>query len=150
MIRPAEKADSPAINELLSQILRTHHAIRPDLFRPAYISETEYEESPDEPVFVAVDENNAVVGCLWCIIMRLRGNSLKNDREWLCIDDICVDESYRRRGVGRKLVDFAAAFAKEKGLPRIELNVYENNIDAVRFYENYGFKIQKRVMEYEI
>jgi len=99
---------------------------------------------------VAVDEQENVVGCLWCVISRQRDNSMKADRDWLVIDDLCVDARCRRKGIGRKLVDFAVRFARREGLPRIELNVYEDNLGAVKFYERYGFKIQKRVMELDV
>ena len=90
------------------------------------------------------------MGCLWCLFSQEKDNSLKIDRDWLCIDDICVDENYRRHGIGKQLVDFAIKLAQGKGVDRIQLNVYEDNHSAVRFYENIGFTTQKRVMELNV
>lgn len=150
-IQPARESDNSAIHSLLSQIVEVHYEIRPDIFRSSYANNsTGFYEDEDTPVFVAVDENGFVIGCLWCIIHRERDNSLKIDRDWLVIDDICVDGKYRKQGIGRKLVDFAVQFAQQKGLSRIELNVYNDNHNAVRFYEHYGFRTQKRVMELDI
>lgn len=150
-IRPAQNSDSSAISALLSQIVEVHYAVRPDIFRPCPQQESsDFCEDADAPVFVAVDEQENVVGCLWCVISRQRDNSMKADRDWLVIDDLCVDARCRRKGIGRKLVDFAVRFARREGLPRIELNVYEDNLGAVKFYERYGFKIQKRVMELDV
>ena len=151
-IRPAKTADAPAINALLLQIVQVHHAIRPDIFHPQYKNESaDYgTQDADAPIFVAVNENECVVGCLWCLISRERSNSLKIDRDWLCIDDICVDEKHRGYGIGRKLVDFAVILAQEKGLDRIQLNVYDDNRGAVQFYEKIGFTTQKRVMEISV
>ena len=153
-IRPAQMSDFPIIEALLSQITQVHYAVRPDLFRQFHKkAETDSIidlQDADAPVFVATSENNCIVGCLWCIVKRERNNSLKVDRDWLVIDDICVDEKYRGNGIGRKLVDFAYRFAKEKGLDKVELNVYTDNRDAVRFYKRLGFKTQKCVMELNV
>ena len=147
-IRPVKETDCSAIEALLSQITQVHYAIRPDIFRLEYKKEAEcWEENDDAPMYVAVNEQDNVVGCLWCIIMHMRHNSLKIDRDWLCIDDICVDEKYRKQGIGRKLVEFSCKLAKDRGLSRIELNVYNDNLNAVDFYKKFGFKTQKRVME---
>ena len=152
-IRPAHQSDSPEIRKLLAQIVQVHYDVRPDIFRQSYRNESDCTVNPqdaDTPVFVAVNEQNHVIGCLWCIIERMRDNSMKINRDWLVIDDICVNEEYRGHGIGRQLVDYAKHLAQEKGLRRIELNVYENNRDAVRFYERIGFQTQKRVMELNI
>ena len=143
-IRPAHQSDSPEIGKLLAQIVQVHYDVRPDIFRQSYRNESDYMVNPqnmDAPVFVAVNEQNRVVGCLWCIIERMRDNSMKVNRDWLVIDDICVDEEYRWHGIGGQLVDYAKHLAQERGLRRIELNVYENNRDAVRFYEHIGFQM---------
>ena len=47
-------------------------------------------------------------------------------------------------------MDFAQKYAIENGFDKIELNVYEDNINAIRFYNHLGFKTQKRVMEFKI
>jgi len=150
-IRPARATDLSAMTSLLSQIVSVHYAVRPDIFRAAYEYKIEnFSEDENAPVFAAVDENAHVVGCLWCVIMRERGNALKIDRDWLCIDDLCVSADYRKHGIGQRLVDFAVFFARQNGLSRIELNVYQDNENAVRFYERYGFRTQKRVMEFDV
>ena len=115
-VRPAQTNDAPVINALLSQIVQVHHALRPDIFRSQYKNESaDYgAQDTDAPIFVAVNEEGDVVGCLWCLFSQERDNSLKIDRDWLCIDDICVDEKYRRHGIGKQLVDFAIKLAQEK------------------------------------
>lgn len=55
------------------------------------------------------------------------------------IDDIAVDEKYRRQGVGRNLIQSAIAWAKAKGFPGIMLETQDNNIPACKLYETCGF-----------
>ena len=65
------------------------------------------------------------------------------------IAEICVDEQYRRRGVGKRLLDFVKADAKEKGFSRIELDVWAFN-DALAFYEAEGYTVFRRYLELKL
>ena len=46
-------------------------------------------------------------------------------------------------------MDFVKADAKEKGFPRIELDVWAFN-DALSFYEAEGFTVFRRFLEYSV
>ena len=46
------------------------------------------------------------------------------------------------------MIAFIKADAKEKGYDRIELNMWEFNESALRFYESVGFKTYRRYLEY--
>jgi len=46
---------------------------------------------------------------------------------------------YRGRGIGRRLMEEALRRAKERGLERVELEVYAGNIPARRLYDAMGF-----------
>lgn len=59
---------------------------------------------------------------------------------------IFVEESYRNKGLGKKLIEFSEQWCKEKGLLSISLNVGSQNAPAISFYENSGFKTQSEVM----
>ena len=50
-----------------------------------------------------------------------------------------VDPRYRRRGVGRALVDKAIAWAAARGADHLRLWVDDTNPDAARFYRALGF-----------
>jgi ribosomal protein S18 acetylase RimI-like enzyme len=47
---------------------------------------------------------------------------------------------YRGQGIGSRLIEKTMKHAAEKnGVRKIELEVYESNINAIRLYEKYGF-----------
>ena len=88
-----------------------------------------YLDHPDKVIlFAYVDEELAGQ-------IRLR----KSWNGYAYIDDIAVDENYRRQGVGRKLLQSAIARAKEKGFPGIMLETQDNNVQACKLYESCGF-----------
>lgn len=55
--------------------------------------------------------------------------------------DIAVDPPYRRRGVGRRLMGQAVAWARERRLPGVMLETQNINLAACRLYESCGFAL---------
>ncbi len=56
------------------------------------------------------------------------------------IENICVDENYRRQGIGRALVERVRAACEEKGVHQLTLGVFCANKNAIPFYEACGFE----------
>ena len=56
----------------------------------------------------------------------------------LYIEDLFVDESYRRRGFGRALLLYVARLASERGCGRLEWSVLDWNEPAINFYKKLG------------
>jgi ribosomal protein S18 acetylase RimI-like enzyme len=69
------------------------------------------------------------------------------DIKTLYIDDICVDENHRRKGVGEALYKYVVEYAKENNYYNITLNVWNCNPGAMKFYEAMGLKPLKVCME---
>ena len=150
-IRRAAPGDLPALGALLEQVLAVHHAGRPDLFRAEGRKYTDRELSAiladdERPVFVA-DEGGEVLGYAFCVFVRHAGEGALRDHVSLYIDDLCVDEARRGRGVGGALFRFVRDFARAHGCYDLTLNVWACNEDARRFYERMGMKEQKIGME---
>ena len=59
-----------------------------------------------------------------------------------------VDRNYRNQGIGTELMERAINWAKEKRIVRLELEVYTENIAAIRLYEKFGFGIEGRKRMY--
>ncbi len=53
---------------------------------------------------------------------------------------LMVAASHRRRGVGRMLLEQAAAWAQESDVRKLELHVFPWNEPAIRLYETFGFE----------
>lgn len=152
LIRRAENIDIPKINDLLRQVCLVHHNGRPDLFKygaQKYADEELIQIISDDekPVFVAVDEDNTVLGYVFCIFERHINDNILTDVKTLYIDDLCVDESLRGKHIGKQLYDYVVSFAKENGCYNLTLNVWNCNDSAMKFYEKCGLKPQKTHLE---
>ena len=151
-VRYARPGDYPAVKELLRQVRAVHAEPRPDVFIPGTVK---YDAAAfaallgddTAPVLVAVDENDAVVGHLFCQIKDIRGNAVLRDARVLFVDDLCIDQQHRAHGIGGLLMDEAEAMARGIGADRIELSVWACNPTAIQFYQNRGMTFQKHIME---
>ena len=86
----------------------------------------------DVPQFVAVTDGE-VVG--WCDISPFRSEGFQHRGEL----GMGVCQRYRRLGIGQQLAARTIQRAKEKGLERIELEVFASNVPAIKLYEKMGF-----------
>ena len=151
-IRRAKISDMAGINSLLEQVLMVHHNGRPDLFKSGAKKYTDEEleliiTDDNKPIFVAVDDEEHVMGYAFCLFQQHLNNNILTDIKTLYIDDLCVDESLRGMHIGRTLYDYVLNFAKEQGCYNLTLNVWSCNESAMKFYEKCGLVPQKVGME---
>ena len=151
MMRRAIEGDIPQILELLRQVNLVHYNARPDVFKKATkYTEKELESiicDQNRPIFVHEDEFGIVNGYCFCVFIEQRGSNLLQDMKTLYIDDLCVDENVRGKGVGKKLYEYVVDHAKKEGYYNLTLNVWSCNENALRFYEKMGLVPQKIGME---
>ena len=152
-IRKARKEDLNGVERLLVQVNNLHVKLRPDIFiaNAVKYDEKRFDElisNEATPVFVAVDENDNVLGHMFCTIRDYKQVLVYKDFKTLFIDDLCVDETTRGQGVGKALYEFALNFARENGCYDVTLNVWEGNKSARAFYEKMGMFPKETQMEY--
>ncbi len=151
MIRRAQERDIPVIDKLLYEVLKVHSDVRPDLFKAGTKKYTDEEiksilADDKTPVFVA-EKDGEVAGYAFCVHQQYIDNNNMTDVKTLYIDDLCVDEAARGAHVGKALYEYVVAYAKSQGYYNVTLNVWADNVNAVKFYEKIGLKIQKIGME---
>lgn len=151
-IRRAKTSDITGIGKLLLQVCMVHHLGRPDLFLAGARKYTDEQladiiKDEERPVFVAVDEEQELLGYAFCIFERHEKSQVLTNITTLYIDDLCVDEEKRGRHIGRALYEEVLRFAKENGCYNVTLNVWSCNEAAMKFYETCGLKPQKTGME---
>lgn len=151
-IRFADDRDIPGMIDLLQQVGEVHHRIRPDLFRTGA---QKYDEAalrallkdPTRPILAAVIDGK-LAGYTFCILQITKNDPVLRDRKVLYIDDLCVDEAQRGKGIAGALYQKACDYARELHCDAVTLNVWCGNDNAMGFYEKCGLKPQKIGMEY--
>ena len=151
-IRRAEERDIAGINALLYQVHRIHAEGRPDIFR---LGNKKYNDDElcaiiaddTTPIFVAVNEEEKVLGYAFCIYQETNNNASLCDRKTVYIDDLCVDATERGQHIGTALYDYVKEQAKKEDCIAVTLNVWCLNEGAMRFYEKCGMKPLKVMME---
>lgn len=150
-VRLARKEELDRINELRKQVNDLHVAGRPDVFKPGFSRELQdyiyaIWDDPEQDIAVA-ELDGKIAGFAVLHHIRRPENPFMYVRDFLDIDEFCVDASCRRRGVASAMIAFIKDYAREKGFRRLELNMWEFNQDALAFYEAAGFRTFRRYME---
>ena len=144
-IRPATRADVPALGRLGALLVKTHHDFDPKRFIAAtsqtsagygWFLGTQLEE-PEVAVLVAED-NGDVVGYAYVGVEDRDYMSLRGPAGVL--HDVVVDPAHRGHGIGRKLVDAALEFLRRRGAPQVVLSTAEQNENAQRLFAGAGFR----------
>ena len=156
VIRPTEISDHKRLWPLYEQLDELHRQARPDLFhvppgerRPLDFLQERIGD-PDCLALVA-QIGDQIVGLCTTMVKETPASIVKPAWRYAEIDEIVVDETYRRRGVATLLLDAAIAWARaQPGVQDVLLSVYELNEDARRFYEAKGFRTLHRKMEFRL
>ncbi len=150
-IRKACESDADALVTLLAQVGRTHSEGRPDIYcspLSKHTNESAKKLIADRSGGVIVAETNGkVCGELIYKIFERGCDGFLKARKWLYIDDLCVDESARGKGVASALISEAESIARRENCGSVELNCWAFNKTAAKVYEKAGFTPQKT--EYE-
>jgi ribosomal protein S18 acetylase RimI-like enzyme len=151
IVRFAKESELDRVNELRKQVNDIHVEGKPDVFKPGFGQELRdfvkvIWNDPEQEIVVAEDDG---VICGFAVLHHINKpeNPFMKERDFIDIDEFCVDKDHRRKGAASEMVSFIKEFAKEKGFSRIELNMWEFNQDALAFYEAAGFKTFRRYME---
>ena len=95
------------------------------------------DRDPNFQLMIAVDADDAVVGCLQlCILPGLSSQGASRG----LIEDVRVASHCRSRGIGEQMVQWAVAEARARGCKVVELLTHHTRVDAQRFYKRLGFQ----------
>lgn len=151
MVRFARKEDYEAINALRAPVCALHSNGYPALFKPVFAKDHQERvlkmmEDPEQDVLVA-EENGQLLGFAMVeYIKREETNSIYAVHE-AHIVEIGVDETSQGKGIGTALIQAVKDAAKVRGCRSVQLDVWEFNKGALRFYEKLGFVTLRRKME---
>jgi len=116
--------------------LKILHKIFPERANPSLFLSL-YEIFPDGFV-VAVDGEKIVGFAVGVISQEEKGRILL----------IGVDEDYRNKGIGSKLLKRILLVLSLRGVREVELEVRASNVHAIKFYDKMGFRKKDRIRDY--
>lgn len=135
--------DFAKVNVLAKQVHELHVNWRPDLFLSVdeVISKEYFEEMiQTRQIFVAKMQDE-IVGYITFNIKEKSNPSMRYRRQ-LQIEAICVDEKNRGKGIGTELLNHIKEFGKENNCTDLYLTVNKENENAIKIYEEFGFKVK--------
>ncbi len=86
---------------------------------------------------LVAEEEGEVAGSL---VLFIAPNLSHGGLPWALVENVIVDQKYRRQGIGKLLMDYAIARAKEAGCYRIGLSSDKKRQEAHHFYRSLGFE----------
>ena len=151
LIRRATIEDYAGICAILATTDAIHHVSEPAIFLPSSESARplalveQWLADPNWAIYVADDEQQ-IIGVLFLTERRTPDHHLLKSRRYVVVDTLAVAEGWRSQGIGRALMQQAEIWAKERGIPEIELSVWEFNQRALALYEKLGYRTTRRYM----
>jgi diamine N-acetyltransferase len=97
--------------------------------------------------------NDETKGRVWLIeadgeqagyVVLTYGYSLEFHGRDALVDELFLLETMRGRGLGRRTLEFVAAFCRAQGISALHLEVEHTNLHAHRLYRNFGFREHER------
>lgn len=143
VIEIPKSTDYIEINNLAKQVHKMHVKWRPDLFLDVdeVIKKSELEGKIQAKEILVAKVENIIVGYVTFTIKEKNNPSMRY-RKQLHIEAICVDENSRGKGIGTELLKNVKNIAKENNCNDLYLTVNEENINAIKLYEKFGFKVK--------
>jgi predicted N-acetyltransferase YhbS len=128
VVRDATRADAERIAELLAQLgyPSTAGQVTRRLGALARL---------ESNVVLVAEDDARVVG----LVTGVTRDVIHRDEPFCRIASMIVDEEWRERGVGRRLVDAIEQWARDRGCSVIEVSSGVQRLGAHRFYEGLGY-----------
>lgn len=123
LLRPARPADAPRMAAMSRDLIETGLGWRYSAARIARL--------------IADPETVALVACDTAGVQGFAIMQFGDETAHLVL--LCVRPAWRRRGIGRRLVDWLLASARVAGLAAVALELRADNELARRFYAAQGF-----------
>jgi GNAT superfamily N-acetyltransferase len=136
--RAASRADVPAILRLLAddEITRGRDGVVPEGEDAAYWAAFDAIDADPRNELIVADEDGAVVGTCQ---LTFTPSLSRRGAERMTIEAVRVRLDLRDRGIGRAMMLWALARARERGCGLAQLTTDKRRTDAHRFYESLGF-----------
>ena len=139
--RPARSADIPTLCELLAELFSLESDFQPDRDKQAQalqllINKNNEDSAAPACVVWVAEEGGVIIGM--CSVQILI--STAEGGEVGLIEDVIIDASHRKQGIGKQMLQHLETWAHERGLRRLQLLADTHNKSAITFYKRNGWE----------
>ena len=132
IIRKAAATDSNEILELIKELAVFEKQPDAVILSEAELIKSAFSENPWVYIFVAKIDTKVVGMALYYYgFSTWKGRSLH-------LEDLIVNENYRKLGIGKALMNQVLQIAKTEKVERMSWEVLDWNEPAIKFYESLG------------
>jgi GNAT superfamily N-acetyltransferase len=132
-IRKATFNDVSTILSIYAAALDNNKVLSVEDAQKIFVRQSQY---PDYHVFLAEVDNEAV-GTFALLVME---NMAHMGTPSAVVEDVGVLPGLQGKGIGKKMMEYALQYAREKGCYKMSLSSNLRREHAHRFYESLGFK----------
>ena len=132
-IKSATESDVPIILSFIKKLAHYEQLFHEVVATEGLLRETLFGERRTAEVAIGSLETEPVG-----FVLFFHTYSTFLGKPGLYIEDLFVDQDYRRRGYGRALLLYVARLAKDRGCGRLEWAVLDWNRPAIEFYTKLG------------
>ncbi len=136
-IRKAKREDVPHIVNLLANDLlrKQREHFQEPLPQQYYDAFTEIDNDKNNYLIV-VEDGDKIIGTLQLtIVTYLTYQGGKRCQ----IEGVRIDESYRKKGLGKQMIEWAINKAHELDCHLVQLTMDKKRLETIEFYKNLGF-----------
>ena len=153
-IRPAQEVDFHQVGLIFADENRFHSQLLPERFKIAdpIMTRAWFQEilSNAAKMLLVAQDGDHLTGLVLIELMTTPDDPIFQPRRYAYIDELAVLESRRGAGIGRALMEQAHQWIADQGIHAIELNVWERNQSAIRFYERLRYRTFRRGMKLDL
>lgn len=144
-IRKAVEADSENLWELMRQLAVFEHYIDSFAITPAIIKERGFQKDPPDFHCIVADHNGVLAGMLVYYFLPYTAQN----RPAIFMKELYVDERYRGKKVGERLMNALKQEAIANNCKQIKWSVAPWNEGGLRFYQRLGAGENNDWLNYE-
>lgn len=145
LLRPARLDDFEEVNRIARQVCALHASWGSGMVVDYPYPMDYYLEVMGENKLYVAQQQGRIVGYIFFYFWTAGGPAAAT-RRMVSIDDIGVEESLRKQGIGQRMMADLQELARERGCAAINLYVDAPNGNAIAFYEKCGFHIRNHGM----
>ena len=153
-IHIAEKENLDDVLKIKKEAHSLYVNNRPDIYKDSDVMYTDdfihgYFDHHDKMVIIARNEEGEVAAYFLVQVIDVDLPMMK-ERKYIYIHDLAVLSRFRQNGIATDMLEYVADYARKIGATKIELAVHLFNTDALRLYEQNGFRPRAVRMERDV